>query len=90
MRIVKTKNGTYTVDYAWAPLMNGSCGISLRDQRRLPEIASEFDGLSRIEFLDTETMITPVLFEGYTKLWSIANNDGIVTMHLSKENTDVD
>ena len=85
MRTVKTKNGTYTVDYAWAPLMNGSCGISLHDSRRASEIAREFDGLEWIEYFDDETMSSPVRFEGYTRLWHIVSENGVVTMHLKKE-----
>jgi len=86
MQTIKTSKGkTYEVMYAIAPLRDGSCGIALRDQRRLPEIAGEFDQLEWIEYQDFTTMLSPVRYLGYSKLWRIVSNDGVVTMHLVKE-----
>lgn len=67
MRAITTDQGkTYTVDYAWAPLADGSCLITMQDDRRLPVIASEFDGLQMIHFADDETGEAD--WEGYSRL----------------------
>lgn len=67
MRAITTDRGnTYEVDYAWAPLADGSCLITMQDDRRLSVIASEFDGLQKIHFVDDETGAAD--WDGYSRL----------------------
>ena len=55
MRTITTSKGTeHEVDFAWAPTYDGKCMIQMPDERRLPEIAEEFDGIEHIHFVDGE------------------------------------
>ena len=85
MRTLTTSKGkTYeNVNYAWAPLHDGSCGISLEDSRPLHEIAAEFDGLTHMHYADTAT--GEYDFDGYTRLTAIRKQqDGRVFIRLVK------
>lgn len=85
MRTITTNKGkTYEVDYAWAPLMNGSCGISLKDARPISEIVPEFDGLTHIHMVDEG--VGEYDFDGYTRLEEIRAQDqhGNVYIRLAK------
>lgn len=85
MRAITTDRGnTYEVDYAWAPLSDGSCLITMQDSRRLPVIASEFDGLQMIHFVDDETGAAD--WEGYSRLTDLDTvQPGRVRIKLKKE-----
>lgn len=84
MRTITTSTGkTYDVDYAWAPLMDGSCQIMLQDNRPLSTIATEFEELTNIHFVDTETGEAD--YTGYSVLFSISRDSRGVLIKLSKE-----
>jgi hypothetical protein len=83
MRTVTTKNGSYNVNYAWAPLMDGSCEICMNDTRLLSQIAPEFEGLDAIHFVDTDTGEYDYL--GYTVLSGINRDSRGVHIKLIKE-----
>lgn len=83
MRKLTTSKGlTYEVTTAFAPLYDGSCVISLHDNRRLPEIAEEFDGLTTMHLIDTD--VGEADFDGYNTLMSIMRVRGEVQMKLAR------
>lgn len=83
MRTITTNTGkTYPVDYAWAPLMDGSCSIAMQDARMLSEIAAEFEGLESIHYVDTDT--GEYDFTGYTALTGISRDGQGVKIKLAK------
>lgn len=84
MKTITTSAGkTYeNVDYAWAPLRDGTCMIALRDARRLPAIAQEFDGLSHIHYTNTAT--GEYDFDGYSELTEICRVGELVNITLKR------
>ena len=80
--IATSKEKTYEVDYAYAPLFDGACGISLSDNRDLLTVAEEFDGLDWIELTDIDGQ--KYRFEGYTELISISKLGARYTISLAK------
>ena len=84
LTITTSKGKTYeNADYAWAPLFDGSCGISIEDARPIYQIAEEFDGLESIHCVDTAAE-REYNFEGYTKLVKIEITGASVQMKLIK------
>lgn len=71
MKIETSKGKTYEVDWIDGPtITSGTVLLQMDDSRPLPEIATEFDGLARIErYSDTQGDKT---FEGYSELKSIS------------------
>lgn len=85
MRIITTKNKTVEVDFAWAPTADGSCMIQYADDRRLPEIAAEWDGLETIHFTDGAAE-KEYDWTGYTRLMQITTpQHGKVQIVLAME-----
>lgn len=82
--LVTSKGKRYTVDFAWAPTLEGGCTIRLRDDRRLPEIAAEFDGLTALAYTD-EAAMRSYTWEGYTRLISVNSLPAGVTVKLARE-----
>ncbi len=91
MRTITTDKGkTYEAIYCWAPCMDGSCGIEIRDSRPIAAIVPEFDGLTHIHLIDPST--GEYDFDGYTVLNSIGRTGQNVQIKLRKgdnENTGV-
>lgn len=90
MNILTTDKGlSYEVDYAWAPLLDGSCRIQMPDNRALSVIGEEFEGLSRIHYINPNT--TEYDFDGYNKLVGISYVDNsydsveIVLKHIDED-----
>ena len=74
---------TDTVDWAWAPLGDGSCGICLSDDLRLLSIiAAEFEGVESIHLDDPDVGEND--FTGYTVLQQIDRTGKTVQMKLIK------
>ena len=89
MRIITTKKGKFEVDFAWAPTFDGTCMIQYSDDRRLPTVAADWDGLETIHFTDEEAE-QEYDWEGYTRLTQITTpQPGKVQLILAKETTDV-
>ena len=86
MRKITTKKfDDLEVDFAWAPNFDGSCLIQYREDRRLPLIAADWDGISSIHFTDEEAE-REYDWEGYTRLDAVITNpDGSVQIRLVKE-----
>ena len=85
MRTLITHKGTYKVDFAWAPNNDGSCLIHMVDDRRIPEIAAEFDGLQSIHYFDAPAG-RDYEWKGYSKLANIITvREGIVQITLRQE-----
>ena len=84
MRTITTDKGkTYPVEYAWAPLGDGSCGICLSDDSRLLSvIAEEFEGVENIHLVDQNVGESD--FSGYTVLQQIGRTGKMVQMKLTK------
>lgn len=88
MRKITTKNGTHEVDFAWAPTFDGTCMIQYADDRRLPQIAADWDGLDTMHFTDEEAE-REYDWEGYTRLTQITTPQaGKVQVTLVKEAID--
>lgn len=71
MKIETSKGKTYEVDWIDGPtITSGTVLLQMDDSRPLPEIAADFDGLTRVErYSDTQGDKS---FEGYSKLKSIS------------------
>lgn len=83
MLLTTSKGLTY--DALWAGVAAASTGnlfAEIRDERRLPEIAAEFDGL---EWLETDDGETHERHEGFGRLVGINRTSGGVQVTLSKE-----
>ena len=68
MRTITTDKGiTYEVEYTWTMAGDDrTLSIALKDKRPLSQLAAEFEGLSRIHFVDEKT--GEMDFLGYTRL----------------------
>lgn len=85
MRTITTKNGTFNVDFAWAPTADDGCMIQYADNRRIPEIANDWDGLENVHFDDGTTGLS-YDWDGYARLISIvALRGGKIQIELAKE-----
>lgn len=74
MKTLTTNKGlTYEVDYAWAPLLDGTCRIQMIDDRPLSVIAPEFEGLSSIHYSESST--GEYEYDGYDILSGIVLSD---------------
>lgn len=86
MTIKTSKGQTYQVEWIDGPtITTGGVVLSLiEDNRRLPDIAADFDGLTEIQrYSETQGDKT---FTGFTRLWSITlHQDGAVMIELRKE-----
>lgn len=84
MTIVTSKGKTFEVLWCWAPTSDGSLMLAMRDTRRLPEIAADFDGLDRIERSSEDE--GDKVYGGYDDLRGIARSsagDVIITLTRS-------
>lgn len=87
MKITTSKGKTLDANWAFGPTSeSGSLMIEIPDNRRLSEIAADFEGNSRIEKTDkTKPGVTEV-YEGFTELSAIQRNkNGSVLVKLAKE-----
>lgn len=84
MKLTTSKNKTYNVEWIdVAAMSSGNVLLQMKDERRLPEIAAEFDGLEWMKReSDTQGDKT---FEGFTKLIRISRMAGLVQLTLDKE-----
>lgn len=88
MRTITTKNGTFNVDFAWAPTADDGCMIQYADDRRIPDIANDWDGLESIHFDDGPTELQ-YEWIGYTRLTSVTVVRGNkIQIKLEKEADD--
>lgn len=83
MRTVITNKGSYEVNCAWAPNFDGSCVIQYQDGRRLPEIASEWDGLETVCFIDEEAE-KEYTWDGYNRLIFISRTINGIEIRLER------
>lgn len=84
MKLTTSKNKTYNVEWIDVAVMSsGHVLLQMKDERRLPEIAAEFDGLEWMKReSDTQGDKT---FEGFTKLIRISRMAGLVQLTFDKE-----
>lgn len=85
MKLTTSNGKTFDVDSAFGPISTGDMVIRLHDHRRLPEIASDFDGCDQFH-RESETEGN-MDFDGYTALTAISRDtrSGRVTLTLEKE-----
>lgn len=84
MTIRTSKAKEYKADYLGGPTRSGGAVmLKIIDERRLPEIAAEFDGLDWIERISDDE--GDKRFEGYARLAGIVRVTDGVTMELVKE-----
>lgn len=85
MKLTTSKGKEYNVQWVDGPtITNGMVMIQLADDRRLPEIAAEFDGVERVERV-SETQGNKT-WEGFTRLQRISVvGEGRVLVALGKE-----
>ena len=84
-RITTSSGKTFDVQFAWAPDPMGKCMIQMPDERRLPEIAADFDGVERVHYVD-ESAEREYDWDGYTALDAIMRQPGgAVQILLAKE-----
>lgn len=81
--ITTSKGKTYEVDYAWAPLFDGSCRIAIHDSRLISEIAPEFEELTSIHYSNPGT--SEIDWIGYNKLIAVSmQGDSLVEIVLMR------
>lgn len=85
MKLITSAGKTYEVQWVGGPTLTSSAVmIQMADDRRLPEIAAEFDGLEAMQ-RESETQGNKA-WQGYTVLQRIARvSPGVVLLALSKE-----
>lgn len=84
MTITTSRGQTFDVFWCWAPTADGSLMLSLQDERRLPEIAADFDGLASIRRTSEEE--GDAVYQGYDDLRGISrgsSGDVIITLGKS-------
>lgn len=82
---IQTSAGkTFSVNYAYAPVFDGSCMVEVTgDNRLISQIASDFEGLERIEKHDPD--LRDETYTGYSILSSIVRQpNGAVTLKMLK------
>lgn len=86
MKLKTSMGNEYTVDFADVAILNGgNLMIQMQENRRLPEIAQEFDGLEWLK-RESENQGNKE-FSGYSVLNRISRKeDGSVLIGIGKEN----
>ena len=85
MRTITTKKGTHEVRFAHAPTFDGKCMIRMDDNRRIPAIAEEFDGLESIRYADNEAGLS-CEWTDYSRVDGIITvSPGVVQITLDRE-----
>lgn len=87
MKITTSKGKTLDANWAFGPTSgSGSLMIEIPDNRRMSEIAADFEGNSRIEKTDETKPGVTEIYEGFTELAAIQRNkNGSVLVKLAKE-----
>ena len=85
MKLTTSSGKTYDVQWIDGPtITSGLVMVQMEDNRRLPEIAAEFDGLEAMQ-RESETQGNKA-WQGYTVLQRIARvSPGVVLIGLAKE-----
>ena len=84
MKIRTSKNKEYQAEYIDGPTrIGGAVMLRIMDERRLPEIAAEFDGLEWLERISEDQ--GNKRFDGFSRLAGINGKAGGVTIELAKE-----
>lgn len=82
MTIQTSRGQTFDVRWCWAPVSDGTMMLCLQDERRLPEIAADFDGLEQIDRISA--IEGDMTYEGYSEMTGIsrdaASGDVVVTL----------
>ena len=75
---------TFNVNYAYAPLFDGSCMAEINgDTRQISQIASDFEGLSWI--IKHDPNLNDETYSGYSVLISVVRQtSGAVTVKMIK------
>lgn len=86
MKLTTSKGLTYDVEWIDGPTMiSGAVILRMKDNRRLPEIAAEFDGLESMK-RESETQGNKE-WTGFSALQRISTTgDSFVQIALAKEN----
>jgi hypothetical protein len=85
MKLTTSKGLTYDVEWIDGPTMiSGTVILHMRDDRRIPEIAAEFDSLEWLK-RESETQGNKE-WTGYSAIQRISQTDGFVQIALAKEN----
>ena len=87
MKITTSKGKTLDANWAFGPTSeSGSLMIEIPGNRRLSEIAADFEDNSRIEKTDEAKPGVTEIYEGFTELAAIQRNkNGSVLVKLAKE-----
>lgn len=85
MKLTTSSGKTYDVQWIDGPtITSGMVLLQMADDRRLPEIAAEFDGLEAMQ-RESDTQGNKA-WQGYTVLQRIARvSPGVVLLALAKE-----
>lgn len=87
MKITTSKGKALDANWAFGPTSeSGSLMIEIPGNRRLSEIAADFEDNSRIEKKDETKPGVTEIYEGFTELAAIQRNkNGSVLVKLAKE-----
>lgn len=87
MQITTSKGKTFDIRFIGSPLRSSNrLMIELKDERLISEISADFEGLSMITKTDSSLPNEKHIYEGFTKLKAIKENEeaGIFLLTLEK------
>ena len=89
MQITTSKGKTFDIQFIGSPLRNSNrLMIELEDARLISEIAGDFEGLDTITKTDSIKPNEKHIYEGFTKLKGIQENQEAGTVRLKLEKGD--
>ena len=89
MQITTSKGKTFDIQFIGSPLRNSNkLMIELEDERLISEISADFEGLSTIEMTENNLPNVKHIYEGFTKLAGIQENEETGTYRLTLKKGD--
>lgn len=89
MEIRTSKGGTFKASWIWGPMReSGQLMIELANDRKISEVAEDFEGCSEIRARRSDEKNAPwTLYEEYTRLISVTpgTKSGYVHLTLARE-----
>lgn len=87
MNVTTNKGQTFDVLWCWGPLHDADeVMLALHDDRPIPEIALDFDGLTELTATDKDGKARPYI--GYSELRGITRNRGSNKVTITLERSE--
>lgn len=81
--ITTSQGKTFPVLSVFSPGQENALRISLKDSRRVPAIAADFDGLTSLVYTD-DARNTETEYRGFDTLYRVQSENGTVSLILKK------